>query len=50
MLCCITRWVAVGRRLSNTVKKQLYRVLILQDVAFYDGNSTGHLTSRLSEW
>jgi hypothetical protein len=38
----------VGRRLSNTIRKGLYAGIIVQDVAFFDGNSSGHLTSRLT--
>ena len=38
----------VGRRLSNTIRKGLYAGIIVQDVAFFDGNSSGQLTSRLT--
>jgi len=38
----------VGRRLSNTIRKGLYGGIIVQDVAFFDGNSSGQLTSRLT--
>lgn len=38
----------VGRRLSNTIRKALYGGIIIQDVAFFDGNSSGQLTSRLT--
>lgn len=38
----------VGRRLSNTIRKGLYAGIVVQDVAFFDGNSSGHLTSRLT--
>lgn len=37
----------VGRKLANTVRLQLYRSIVVQDVAFFDGNSSGQLTSRL---
>jgi len=38
----------VGRKLSNTVRVRLYRGIMVQDVAFFDGNSSGQLTSRIS--
>jgi ABC-type multidrug transport system fused ATPase/permease subunit len=38
----------VGRRLSNSVRKKLFKGIIVQDVAFFDGNSSGDLTSRLT--
>ncbi len=38
----------VGRKLSNTIREKLYRGIVMQDVAFFDGNSSGQLTSRLT--
>ena len=38
----------VGRKLSNTVRRQLYRGIMVQDIAFFDGNTSGQLTSRIS--
>ena len=38
----------VGRRLSNTLRVQLFNGIVIQDVAFFDGNSSGQLTSRLT--
>lgn len=40
-------FIIVGRRLANTVQLRLYKSIIAQDVAFFDGNSSGQLTSRL---
>ena len=42
-------WFSVAaRRISNTIRKKLFRGIIIQDVAFFDGNSSGQLTSRLT--
>ena len=38
----------IGRKLANTIRVKLYQVMIVQDVAFFDGNSSGRLTSRLT--
>jgi hypothetical protein len=38
----------VGRKLANTVRKRLFKGIIVQDIAFFDGNSSGQLTSRLT--
>jgi len=38
----------IGRRLANQVRNRLFSGIVRQDVAFFDGNSTGQLTSRLS--
>lgn len=38
----------VGRKLTNTVRIKLFKGIIVQDVAFFDGNSSGQLTSRLT--
>ena len=38
----------IGKRISATLKLQLFRAIINQDVSFFDGNHTGDLSSRLS--
>ena len=38
----------IGRRLANLVRNRLFTGIVRQDVAFFDGNSSGQLTSRLS--
>lgn len=38
----------VGARITNDIRNQLFSSLIVQDTAFYDGTTTGELTSRLS--
>mmetsp|Transcript_25777 Transcript_25777/g.38159 ORF Transcript_25777/g.38159 Transcript_25777/m.38159 type:complete len:725 (+) Transcript_25777:119-2293(+) len=38
----------VGRKLAKTIRCQLFKGIILQDVAFFDGNSSGNLSSRLT--
>ena len=38
----------IGRRLANQVRNRLFSGMLRQDVAFFDGNATGQLTSRLS--
>eukprot|EP00667_Euglena_gracilis_P006497 EG_transcript_6552 len=38
----------VGRRMSNEVSNKLFGSLISQDIAFFDGNNTGSLTSRMA--
>jgi ATP-binding cassette subfamily B protein len=38
----------ITARLSYDVRNRLYSAILLQDVAFFDGISTGELTSRLS--
>eukprot|EP00607_Mallomonas_marina_P002723 CAMPEP_0182439544 /NCGR_PEP_ID=MMETSP1167-20130531/86506_1 /TAXON_ID=2988 /ORGANISM="Mallomonas Sp, Strain CCMP3275" /LENGTH=1022 /DNA_ID=CAMNT_0024633277 /DNA_START=169 /DNA_END=3238 /DNA_ORIENTATION=+ len=38
----------VGRKLSNTVRRRLFKGIMVQDVAFFDGNTSGQLTSRIS--
>lgn len=38
----------IAARLSNDIRNRLYATILLQDVAFFDGTSTGELTSRLS--
>eukprot|EP01041_Mallomonas_annulata_P009444 gene9444-19619_t len=38
----------VGRKLSNTVRRRLFKGIVVQDVAFFDGNTSGQLTSRIS--
>jgi len=37
----------VGRRIEVLVRNQLYSSIIVQDIAFFDGTTTGELTSRL---
>ena len=37
----------VGRKLSYTIRTKLFGSTITQDVAFFDGNSSGSLSSRL---
>ena len=37
-----------GRRLANNIRKKLYEGIVVQDIAFFDGNSSGQLTSRLT--
>uniref|UniRef100_A0A6B2L0F6 ABC transmembrane type-1 domain-containing protein n=1 Tax=Arcella intermedia TaxID=1963864 RepID=A0A6B2L0F6_9EUKA len=39
----------VGRKMGNAVRVKLYRSIIVQDMAFFDGSNTGDLTSRLSQ-
>ncbi len=38
----------VGRRIMVWVRSRLYRAIIVQDIAFFDGIRTGDLTQRLS--
>ena len=38
----------VGRKLANTIRNKLFSGIIMQDIAFFDGNSSGQLTSRLT--
>jgi len=38
----------VGRKLTNTIRKKLFKGIIIQDIAFFDGNTSGQLTSRLT--
>ena len=38
----------IGRRLAFIVRNQLFSGMVRQDVAFFDGNASGQLTSRLS--
>ena len=37
----------VGQKILNNVQNQLFTAIIKQDIAFFDGISTGDLTSRL---
>lgn len=37
----------ITARLSNDIRNRLYSTILLQDVAFFDGTTTGELTSRL---
>jgi hypothetical protein len=41
-------FAVVGRRMSAAVRRKLFRGIICQDIAFFDGSTTGNLTSRLS--
>jgi ABC-type multidrug transport system fused ATPase/permease subunit len=38
----------IGRRIANTIRETLFKKMIIQDIAFFDGYHTGNLTSRLS--
>jgi ABC-type multidrug transport system fused ATPase/permease subunit len=38
----------IGRRIANTIREKLFKKMIIQDIAFFDGYHTGNLTSRLS--
>ena len=38
----------IGRRLATTIRKRLFGGIISQDIVFFDGNSSGQLTSRLT--
>eukprot|EP01125_Pyxidicula_operculata_P018213 TRINITY_DN6461_c0_g1_i2.p1 TRINITY_DN6461_c0_g1~~TRINITY_DN6461_c0_g1_i2.p1 ORF type:complete len:857 (+),score=171.12 TRINITY_DN6461_c0_g1_i2:240-2810(+) len=39
----------VGRKMGNEVRNRLYRSVVMQDMAFFDGSNTGDLTSRLTQ-
>ena len=41
-------FAVVGRRMAAAVRRKLFRGIICQDIAFFDGSTTGNLTSRLS--
>lgn len=38
----------VGRKISVSLRSLLFRNIIVQDIAFFDGMSTGELTSRMT--
>eukprot|EP01127_Copromyxa_protea_P014688 TRINITY_DN4142_c0_g1_i3.p1 TRINITY_DN4142_c0_g1~~TRINITY_DN4142_c0_g1_i3.p1 ORF type:complete len:887 (+),score=187.45 TRINITY_DN4142_c0_g1_i3:40-2700(+) len=38
-----------ARRITNVIRNQLYCAILRQDIAFFDGTSTGDLTSRLGQ-
>lgn len=38
----------VGSKMANDVRNKLFQSIIVQDIAFFDGTTTGELTSRLS--
>jgi ABC-type multidrug transport system fused ATPase/permease subunit len=40
--------VSTGRKVANSIRRQLFGGILLQDIAFFDGNSTGQLISRLT--
>jgi ATP-binding cassette subfamily B protein len=37
-----------GRRMGCRVRNELFKGIIIQDIAYFDGTTTGELTSRLS--
>ena len=37
----------VASRMENGVRNKLYRSVVVQDIAFFDGTTTGEITSRL---
>jgi ABC-type multidrug transport system fused ATPase/permease subunit len=41
-------FAVAGRKMGALVKNELYRAILVQDIAFFDGVSSGQLTSRLS--
>ena len=43
-----TSFAIVARKILFRVKNELFRAIIRQDVAFFDGTTSGHLTSRLT--
>ncbi|XP_077995855.1 uncharacterized protein LOC144449221 [Glandiceps talaboti] len=47
---CIRSWVftLAGIRVACTIRKDLFKSIIKQDIAFFDTNRTGELTNRLS--
>ena len=38
----------VGSKMANSIRNRLFARVVAQDIAFYDGNRTGDLVSRLS--
>ncbi|CAM9778122.1 unnamed protein product [Chrysoparadoxa australica] len=42
-------FLLVGRRMANLARNKLYRGIMKQDMAFFDGNASGGLTSRLTQ-
>jgi ABC-type multidrug transport system fused ATPase/permease subunit len=42
-------FLIVGRKMANAARNKLFRGILSADVAFHDGNSSGSLTSRLSQ-
>ncbi len=38
----------VGRRIAFQVRNELFKAIIVQDIAYFDGTMTGQLTSRLT--
>lgn len=38
----------VGSKMANSIRNQLFSQVVAQDIAFYDGNKTGDIVSRLS--
>ena len=45
---CVFLVVLTGRKVANAVRSKLFGGILLQDIAFFDGNSTGQLISRLT--
>lgn len=46
---CIRGWLftLVGERLVRNLRKDLFEHIMIQDIAFFDGNKTGELMNRL---
>ena len=44
--CC---FMIVGRRVGFTTRNRLYTAMLRQDIAFFDGMTTGQLTSRIGQ-
>eukprot|EP00953_Heterococcus_sp_UTEX-ZZ885_P026055 14116-Heterococcus_DN1.PRE.1 len=42
-------FLIVGRKMANAARNKLFKGILSADVAFHDGNSSGSLTSRLSQ-
>ena len=38
----------IGRRMAASIRERLYKSLLYQDIAFFDGMQTGDLTSRIT--
>lgn len=42
-------FLVIGRKMANAARNKLFRGIISQDMAFFDGNKSGSLTSQLSQ-
>lgn len=42
------KWIALGQRMTQSLRKQVYGAILSQETAWFGKNSTGELVNRLS--